>query len=130
MSRFSLFSMEVSVMKNAFALLLTLFIVILFSYLGYQTLATKTLKSHNEVNLYLYEQALHHQKFFKQLLLSMPSFECQTKLTLEEGNFIFNAQIKYDKGVCQSSHATIDTYITTHQEPFRINLHERFIKKL
>ncbi|RXJ60548.1 hypothetical protein [Candidatus Marinarcus aquaticus] len=117
-------------MKKSFALLITLFLVLLFSLLGYQIISTKTLQSYTLSNAYMSEQARVHQLFFKSFLLNQSNFECQNELVFDEGLFQFKAKIEYIEGSCNSGHARIDTFITSKSERFSIRLHERFLKKL
>lgn len=112
-------------MKSSFALLITIFIVLLFSFVIAQVSLTQTLNSNQNTQEYLHTQAQLHLDFFKMLILDMEEINCQNKLVLENANFNIEAHFS-----CIDAHTLVDAFVESKTDLFHIRLHERFIKKL
>ena len=90
-------------MKKAYSLLITITLITLFSVLGIFILETKSLRSKNLTNQYLYIQAKNHKNFLKDYLKSIDlnginDFEIKDDLfdiyaKLEKNNSIFTIHI-------------------------------------
>ncbi len=78
-------------MKSSFALLITLFIVLLFSLAITQVSSTHTLNSNQNTQEYLHTQAQLHLDFFRTLILDLEEVDCQNKLVLENSHFNIEA---------------------------------------
>jgi len=111
-------------MKSSFALLLTVFIIALFSLILIPMSLNHTLHSNNNTLEYLHTQASLHKDFFKALILNMEEVPCTNNLTLEHPTFKMYAQIQ-----CIETHALIDIVVQEKTNSFHVRLHERFIKK-
>jgi len=111
-------------MKVSFALLLTVFIIALFSLTLIPMSLNHTLHSNNHTLEYLHTQASLHKDFFKELILEMEEVPCTNTLTLEHPTFKIYAQIQ-----CIQTHALIDIFVQDKTHSFHVRLHERFIKK-
>lgn len=112
-------------MKSSFALLITIFIVLLFSLSISQIGLTHTLNSNQQTQEYLYTQAKLHLDFFKSVILDAQSIDCQNELVLDNINFNIKAEFQ-----CIDSHALVDVFVESKTDLFHIRLHERFLKKL
>ncbi|WP_419770357.1 MAG: hypothetical protein ACNI3C_00765 [Candidatus Marinarcus sp.] len=119
-------------MKKSFALLLTLFMISLFSYLALEILFTNTLQSNTQSIYYLQSQAQLHLQFFKNLILDIPQLNCTQKLNFPNENFDIKAQFMYlsEDGNCTTSTARVDIFVQSKSSVFPVTLHERFLKKL
>lgn len=90
-------------MKKAYSLLITITLITLFSVLGIFILETKSLRSENLTNQYLYIQAKNHKNFLKDYLKSIDlnginDFEIKDDLfdiyaKIEKNNSIFTIHI-------------------------------------
>ena len=90
-------------MKKAYSLLITITLITLFSVLGIFILETKSLRSENLTNQYLYIQAKNHKNFLKDYLKSIDltninHFEIKDDLfdiyaKIEKNNSIFTIHI-------------------------------------
>ena len=90
-------------MKKAYSLLMTITLITLFSVLGIFILETKSLRSENLTNQYLYIQAKNHKNFLKDYLKSIDleginDFEIKDDLfdiyaKIEKNNSIFTIHI-------------------------------------
>ena len=58
-------------MKKAYTLLISIVLITIFSYLAISILETKSLRSTNLSNQYLYIQGKNHLDFFKSYLLNI-----------------------------------------------------------
>ena len=90
-------------MKKAYSLLITITLITLFSVLGIFILETKSLRSENLTNQYLYIQAKNHKNFLKDYLKNIDlnginDFEIKDDLfdiyaKIEKNNSIFTIHI-------------------------------------
>lgn len=83
-------------MKNSFSLLITLFLVSIFSYLLIYSMQTKSIQNKNIQNQYLYIQAKNHMSFFKEYLENK-TFEGVEKIEIEDEIFNIYANIREKK---------------------------------
>ena len=58
-------------MKKSFSLLITIFLLSIFSYLAISILETKSLRNTNLQNQYLYIQANNHKEFLKAYIKTL-----------------------------------------------------------
>ena len=107
-------------MKNSFTLLITIFLLSVFSYLAISILQTKSLRNTNLQNQYLYLQANNHKEFLKQYLNKI-ELKNLTYLQIEDDMFEIYANIKEI-----SKSYEIDIFIKAKE--FDISLHEKIIR--
>lgn len=107
-------------MKKSFTLLITIFLLSIFSYLAISILQTKSLRNTNLQNQYLYLQANNHKEFLKQYLNKI-ELKNLTYLQIEDDMFEIYANIKEI-----SKSYEIDTFIKAKE--FDISLHEKIIR--
>lgn len=108
-------------MKRAYTLLLTITLITIFSVLGIFILETKSLRSENLINQYLYIQAKNHKNFVKEYLKSIDlnginDFEIKDNL--------FNIYAKIEKN---DSIFTINIFVKA--KDFDISLYEKVVKE-
>lgn len=77
-------------MKKSYTLLITIVLITIFAYLSSLILETKSLKSQNLKNQYLYVQAKNHKNFLKEYLetLDLKSFN---EIEIEDEFFLIHA---------------------------------------
>lgn len=107
-------------MKKSFTLLITIFLLSVFSYLAISILQTKSLRNTNLQNQYLYLQANNHKEFLKQYLNKI-ELKNLTYLQIEDDMFEIYANIKEI-----SKSYEIDILIKAKE--FDISLHEKIIR--
>ena len=107
-------------MKNSFTLLITIFLLSVFSYLAISILQTKSLRNTNLQNQYLYLQANNHKEFLKQYLNKI-ELKNLTYLEVKDDMFEIYANIKEI-----SKSYEIDIFIKAKE--FDISLHEKIIR--
>ncbi|MGB1226894.1 MAG: hypothetical protein ACPG9K_03305 [Poseidonibacter sp.] len=107
-------------MKKSFTLLITIFLLSVFSYLAISILQTKSLRNTNLQNQYLYLQANNHKEFLKQYLNKI-ELKNLTYLQIEDDMFEIYANIKEI-----SKSYEIDIFIKAKE--FDISLHEKIIR--
>jgi hypothetical protein len=107
-------------MKKSFSLLITIFLISIFSYLAVSILETKSLRNTNLQNQYLYLQAKNHKDFFKSYINTIDLNEIQN-LSIKDDFFEIYAVIEKKTGFFE-----IDLYIKSKE--FNISLHENFKK--
>lgn len=108
-------------MKKAYTLLLTIILITLFSVLGIFILETKSLKSENLTNQYLYIQAKNHKNFLKDYLKSI---DLNGINDFEIKDDLFDIYAKIEKN---NSIFTIDIFVKAKE--YDISLHEKIIKE-
>ena len=108
-------------MKKAYTLLLTIILITLFSVLGIFILETKSLKSENLTNQYLYIQAKNHKNFLKDYLKSI---DLNGINDFEIKDDLFDIYAKIEKN---NSIFTIDIFVKAKE--YDISLHEKVIKE-
>lgn len=107
-------------MKKSFTLLITIFLLSVFSYLAISILQTKSLRNTNLQNQYLYLQANNHKEFLKQYLNKI-ELKNLTYLEVKDDMFEIYANIKEI-----SKSYEIDIFIKAKE--FDISLHEKIIR--
>jgi len=107
-------------MKKSFSLLITIFLISIFSYLAVSILETKSLRNTNLQNQYLYLQAKNHKEFLKAYLDSIDLKNIE-HIKIEDEIFDIFALITK-----KSSSYEINLYIKAKK--FDISLHENYLK--
>ena len=107
-------------MKKSFSLLITIFLLSIFSYLAISILETKSLRNTNLQNQYLYIQANNHKEFLKAYVETLDLKDIN-HLKIEDN--IFDIYANINKKV---SSYEIDLFVKA--KDFNISLHERFTK--
>ena len=108
-------------MKKAYSLLITITLITLFSVLGIFILETKSLRSENLTNQYLYIQAKNHKNFLKDYLKSI---DLNGINDFEIKDDLFDIYAKIEKN---NSIFTIDIFVKA--KLYDISLHEKIIKE-
>ena len=107
-------------MKKSFSLLITLFLLSIFSYLAISILETKTLRNTNLQNQYLYIQAKNHKEFLKSYINSI-NLNNIKHLTIEDKVFDIYANIEKKVNFYE-----INLFVKAKK--FNISIHEKFTK--
>ena len=107
-------------MKKAYTLLLTIVLITTFSVLGIFILETKSLRSENLTNQYLYIQAKNHKNFLKDYLKSI---DLNGINDFEIKDDLFDIYAKIEKN---DSTFTINIFVKA--KDYDISLHEQFTK--
>ena len=107
-------------MKKSFSLLITIFLLSIFSYLAVSILETKSLRNTNLQNQYLYLQAKNHKEFFKSYI-NYIDLKDINDLSIEDDFFEIYAVVKKNTNFFE-----IDLFVKSKK--FDISLHEKFIK--
>jgi len=108
-------------MKKSFTLLITIFLLSIFSYLTISILETKSLRNTNLKNQYLYIQAKNHKEFLKSYINSI-DLQDISKLKIEDEVFNIYAQIE------NSSNSIYTIHLYVEAKEFDISIHEVFTK--
>ena len=108
-------------MKKAYTLLLTIVLITIFSILSIFILETKSLRSTNLTNQYLYIQAKNHKNFLKSYIHELDLKEIN-HLKVEDDLFDISAQIE-QKG----SIFNIDIFVKA--KDYDISIYERITKE-
>jgi len=108
-------------MKKSYSLLITTILITLFAYLSIQILQTKSLRSKNLENQYLYIQAKNHMNFFKELI-SSKDLTAINRLKIEDETFDIYANIKEE-----NSKKKIDIFVKAKN--YNISIYENLIKE-
>ena len=108
-------------MKKSYTLLITITLITLFSVLGIFILETKSLRSENLTNQYLYIQGKNHLDFFKSYLLIIVLNDIQE---LEIKDDLFDIKAKIEK---ENSSFSINIFVKA--KDYDISLYERIIKE-
>ena len=134
--------------KKSFAILFSIFLITLFSFLSIYILEIKTFQSNTNTQLYIKIQSDFYLKFAKNLIENLDfntkSTTCPNKITIKNTSYNIYANISYISGkkncpyelnkdfnsTYSNGVAVVDLYITSKNSIFQINLHERFLKKL
>ena len=107
-------------MKKSFSLLITIFLLSIFSYLAVSILETKSLRNTNLQNQYLYLQAKNHKEFLKAYINSIDLNDIE-HLNIKDDFFEIYAVIKK-----KTNFLEIDLYVKSKK--FDISLHENIQK--
>ena len=134
--------------KKSFALLLTILLITLFSFLSIYILEIKTFQSDTQTKDYYQIQADFHLKFAKEFIhninLNNEAEPCVEEINIDNDHYEIYANIIYisKKNNCLNSKeinldtnnsygvAIVDLYVESKSSHFKIKLHERFLKKL
>ena len=108
-------------MKKSFSLLITIFLLSIFSYLAISILETKSLRNTNLQNQYLYLQASNHKEFLKSYIKTIDLKDIN-HLKIEDEVFDIFANIKSNT----PSFYKIDLFVKAKE--FNISIHE-YIEK-
>ncbi len=107
-------------MKKSFTLLITIFLLSIFSYLAISILQTKSLRNTNLQNQYLFIQAKNHKDFLKSYIKSLDLKDINHLLIEDE---IFEIYAIINK---KTSSYEINLFVKAKE--FDISLHEIFTK--
>jgi hypothetical protein len=108
-------------MKKAYSLLITITLITLFSVLGIFILETKSLRSENLTNQYLYIQAKNHKNFLKDYLKSI---DLNGINDFEIKDDLFDIYAKIEKN---NSISTIHIFVKA--KDYDISLYEKVLKE-
>jgi hypothetical protein len=108
-------------MKKAYSLLITITLITLFSVLGIFILETKSLRSENLTNQYLYIQAKNHKNFLKDYLKSI---DLNGINDFEIKDDLFDIYAKIEKN---NSISTIHIFVKA--KDYDISLYEKVVKE-
>jgi hypothetical protein len=108
-------------MKKAYTLLITIVLITLFSVLGIFILETKSLRSVNLTNQYLYIQAKNHKEFLKDYLKSI-NLTGINHLKIQDDLFDIYAKVEP-----KDSTFILDIFVKA--KDYDISLYERVIKE-
>ena len=107
-------------MKKSFSLLITIFLLSIFSYLAISILETKSLRNTNLQNQYLYIQANNHKEFLKSYIKSLDLKDIH-HLKIEDNIFDIYA-------VINESSSSYEINLFVKAKEFNISVHEKFSK--
>lgn len=107
-------------MKKAYTLLITIVLMTIFSVLGIFILETKSLRSTNLTNQYLYIQAKNHKNFLKEYIKDIDLTNIN-HLKVEDDLFDIYAKVEP-----KDSTFIIDIFVKA--KDYNISLYERVIK--
>lgn len=108
-------------MKKAYTLLISIILITIFSYLAVSILETKSLRSANLSNQYLYIQGKNHLDFLKTYINSINITDIKN---FEIKDDLFNIYAKIEK---KDSIFVINMFVKA--KDFDISLHEQFTKE-
>ncbi len=108
-------------MKKSYTLLISVVLITVFSFLTISILETKSLRSTNLSNQYLYIQGKNHLEFFKSYINQIELKDI-SHLEIKDDYFDINAKIEN-----KNSTFTIDIFVKA--KDFDISLYERIILK-
>lgn len=108
-------------MKKAYTLLISIVLITIFSYIAISILETKSLRSTNLSNQYLYIQGKNHLDFFKSYIKEIDLADISH---LEIKDDFFDIYAKIEK---KDSIFTIKIFVKAKN--YNISLFEKFIKE-
>lgn len=108
-------------MKKAYSLLITITLITLFSVLGIFILETKSLRSENLTNQYLYIQAKNHKNFLKDYLKSI---DLNGINDFEIKDDLFDIYAKIEK-----NNSIFTIHIFVKAKDYNISLYEKVVKE-
>ncbi len=108
-------------MKKAYTLLITIVLMTIFSVLGIFILETKSLRSTNLTNQYLYMQAKNHKNFLKEYIKDIDLTNINY-LKIDDDLFDIYAKVEP-----KDSTFIIDIFVKA--KDYNISLYERVIKE-
>ena len=101
--------------KKAYTLLISLFLISIFSYLSIFILQTKSIQHDNLKNQYLYLQAQNHKEFLKKYI-KLQNLEQVTSIKIDDDIFDIKAVITKN----EDSSFNIDIYVNTKKHNISI----------
>ena len=108
-------------MKKSYTLLITITLITLFSVLGIFILETKSLRSENLTNQYLYIQAKNHKNFLKDYIKSIDLTNIND-FEIEDDLFDIFAKIEKNNSIF-----TIDIFVKA--KDYDVSLYEKVVKE-
>lgn len=108
-------------MKKAYTLLISIVLITIFSYLAISILETKSLRSTNLSNQYLYIQGKNHLNFFKSYLDELDLNDIKE---IEIKDDLFDIKAKIEK---ENSSFSINIFVKA--KDYDISLYEKIIKE-
>lgn len=113
-------------MKKSFSMLITIFLITLFSYISIFIIETKTLSSNTDMKIFIQTQANMHMNFAKELILASKLNSNIQTLTINIKNYDITAYFT------PSSDNTfiVNLYVTPKMKDYHIRLHQSFVKPL
>jgi hypothetical protein len=108
-------------MKKSYTLLISIVLITIFSYLAISILETKSLRTTNLSNQYLYIQGKNHLEFFKSYIKSIDLIDISQ---LEIKDDFFDIYAKIEK---KDSIFTIEIFVKA--KDYDISLYEKITKE-
>ncbi len=108
-------------MKKSYTLLITITLITLFSVLGIFILETKSLRSENLTNQYLYIQAKNHKNFLKDYIKSIDLTNIND-FEIEDDLFDIFAKIEKNNSI-------FTIHIFVKAKDYDVSLYEKIIKE-
>lgn len=108
-------------MKKSYILLLTILLLVIFSFLVIFVFETKSFQTTFFKDKYLYIQGKNHKKFFSNLIKNK-DLKNINSLKIETSNFIMKAKIKK-----LESYYEVEIFINSLNN--EVSLYEKFIKE-
>ena len=108
-------------MKKSYTLLITITLITLFSVLGIFILETKSLRSENLTNQYLYIQAKNHKNFLKDYIKSIDLTNIND-FEIEDDLFDIYAKIEKNNSI-------FTIHIFVKAKDYDLSLYEKIIKE-
>ena len=108
-------------MKKSYTLLISIVLITIFSYLAISILETKSLRTTNLSNQYLYIQGKNHLEFFKSYIKSIDLIDI-SQLEIKDDFFDIYAEIEKKDSIF-----TIEIFVKAKN--YNISLFEKFIKE-
>ena len=113
--------MGIQKMKKSYTLLITIVLITIFSFLAISILETKSLRSSNLSNQYLYIQGKNHLDFFKSYIKTIDLADISN---LEIKDDFFDIYAKIEK---KDSIFTIEIFVKA--KDYDISLYEKITKE-
>jgi hypothetical protein len=108
-------------MRKAYSLLISIILITVFSYLAISILQTKSLRSENITNQYLYIQGKNHLEFFKDFVKNS-NLEGINHLKIYDDLFDIYAKIEKKDSIFE-----IDIFVKA--KDYDISLYEKITKE-
>jgi hypothetical protein len=108
-------------MRKAYSLLISIILITVFSYLAISILQTKSLRSENITNQYLYIQGKNHLEFFKDFIKNS-KLEGINHLKIYDDLFDIYAKIEKKDSIFE-----IDIFVKA--KDYDISLYEKITKE-
>ena len=108
-------------MKKSYTLLISIVLITIFSYLAISILETKSLRTTNLSNQYLYIQGKNHLEFFKSYIKSIDLIDI-SQLEIKDDFFDIHAKIEKKDSIF-----TIEIFVKA--KDYDISLYEKITKE-